>query len=199
MPDGVCGPRTVATLRLVSRQSGSGPGVASIREVESGRGTARSVVGLRVVVGQFGGLSPIARTLSRSLRERGAIVMSTDEYEATAQAAAANRFGAAAYVGFDVSADGRSSVSYFAVPSFESVGGRTLGRHLVDAVAPLLDEPPALRGMRLPVLRETRMPAVLCSIGPVRRVVDATDRVSTAVTDAVCAWSERPVTVDADR
>ncbi len=194
-PDGVCGPSTVSTLRLVSRQSGSGPGVASIREAESGRAST-SIVGLRVVVGQFGGLSSIARTLSRSLRIRGATVMSTDEYEAPAQAAAANRFGAAAYVGFDARPDACSVVSYFAVPSFESVGGRSLGKRIVDEIAPHLDGPVSLDGMRLPVLRETRMPAVLCSVGPVRGVVDRSDRISAAVTRAVCAWSERPVSAD---
>ena len=40
-------------------------------------------------------------------------------------------------------------------------------------------------GMRLPVLRETRMPAVLCELGPVRVVVDRPRDVSSAVADAV--------------
>ncbi len=190
-PDAVCGPSTVATIRLVSRQSGSGPGVASIREAVAGR-SSDSIVGLRVVVGQFGGLSSIARSLARSLREHRATVMSTDEYEASAQAAAANRFGAAAYVGFDARADSSSSVSYFAVPSFASIGGRSLACLIADELAPILIDPPLLQGMRLPVLRETRMPAVLCSVGPVRSVVDRTTELSDAVTRAVCAWSEQP-------
>jgi N-acetylmuramoyl-L-alanine amidase len=43
--------------------------------------------------------------------------------------------------------------------------------------------------MRLPVLRETRMPAVLCSLGPVRAAVDATDSVTEAVVAALTAWT----------
>ncbi len=43
--------------------------------------------------------------------------------------------------------------------------------------------------MRLAVLRETRMPAVLCSLSPVRAAVDATDAVTEAVVDAVTAWT----------
>ncbi len=43
--------------------------------------------------------------------------------------------------------------------------------------------------MRLPVLRETRMPAVLCSLGPVRAAVDATDAVTEAVVNALTAWA----------
>ncbi len=192
--DGVCGTQTVRTLRSVSRQTGSGPGVASIREAEAVR-TPTSIAGLRVVVGQFGGLSSIARSLSRSLRERGATVMSTDEYEAPAQASAANRFGADAYLGFDARTDQCSIVSYFAVPSFESVGGRSLATRIVDELDPVLECRPVLNGMRLPVLRETRMPAVLCSVGPVRSVVDRTNLLTEAVTRAITDWSEAPLEV----
>ena len=190
--DGICGPQTVRTLRLVSRQSGTGPGVATIREEESTRRPS-SIVGLRIVVGQFGGLSSIARSLARCLRETGATVMSTDEYDAPAQAAAANRFGAAAYVGFDARVDDCSVISYYAVPSFESVGGRALASCLVTELSDVLHSPPILSGMRLPVLRETRMPAVLCSVGPVRSVVDRANLLSDAVTRAVGVWSETPM------
>lgn len=190
--DGICGPQTVRTLRLVSEKSGSGPGVASIREAEV-HAAPTSVIGLRLVVGQFGGLSSISRTVARALREQGATVMSTDEYEAPAQAAAANRFGANAYVGFDAHTAACSIISYFAVPSFESVGGRALASHIVDELDGVLDCRPELAGMRLPVLRETRMPAVLCSVGPVRSVVDRTNRLSDAVTRAVSAWSHAPM------
>ncbi|MFK8022891.1 MAG: peptidoglycan-binding protein [Ilumatobacter sp.] len=190
--DGICGRGPVRTRRLVSEKSGSGPGVASLREVEGARLTS-PVAGLRLVVGQFGGLSSIARSVARSLREAGATVMSTDEYEARAQAAAANRFGADAYVGFEARTDRCSIISYFAVPSFESVGGRALATRIVDEFDPILECRPELNGMRLPVLRETRMPAVLCSVGPVRSVVDRTNHVSAAVTRAVTGWSETPL------
>ena len=42
-------------------------------------------------------------------------------------------------------------------------------------------DPAGARGMHLAVLRETRMPAVLCELGPVRDVVRATPRVVNAV------------------
>lgn len=190
--DGICGRETVRTLRLVSEKSGSGPGVASIREEEGARRSS-PIIGLRLVVGQFGGLSSIARSVARALRESGANVMSTDEYEAPSQAAAANRFGADAYLGFEARTDRCSIVSYFAVPSFESVGGRALATRVVDELDPVLDCRPQLSGMRLPVLRETRMPAVLCSVGPVRSVVDRTNHVSSAVVRAVTGWSETPL------
>lgn len=191
--DGVCGSQTVKMLELVSRQSGSGPGVAAVREIAS-QSMHSSLRTLRIVIGQFGGLSSISRSVSRKLRDAGAAVMSTDEYEAGAHAAAANRFGAGVYIGFEAVADRRSTISYFAVPTFESIGGRTLASQTVEQLRPVLAVAPELRGMRLPVLRETRMPAVLCSLGPVRDVVDATDAISGAILAAVVAWSMSPMT-----
>ncbi len=192
--DGICGSTTVKMLSLVSRQSGSGPGVALVRESEA-MATTGSLSTVRIVVGQFGGLSSIARPVARALREHGATVISTDEYEAAAQAAAANRFGATAYLGLEPRPDNGSIVSYFAVPTFESVGGRSLGTQVTRHLTPVLDEPPRLRGMRLPVLRETRMPAVLCSLGPVREIVDAARPVATALVTALSEWSESPLSV----
>jgi len=184
--DGICGPRTVRMLELLRRQTGSGPGVASIRESLS---TTTSLRTLRIVVGQFGGLSSITRSVTRALRLSGATVMSTDGYEAGAQAAAANRFGADVYLGFEARAHDRSLISYYAVPTFESLGGRTLAAHLAARWCMTAMPVPEVKGMRLPVLRETRMPAVLCSLGPVRVAVDATDAVSEAAVAAVTSWT----------
>ena len=185
-PDGVCGPQTSRTLASLRRQTGSGPGVASVREALTEHA---SLAALRIVVGQFGGLSSITRSITRALRASGATVMSTDEYEAGAQAAAANRFGAHLYVGFEARADERSLISYYAVPTFESVGGRALATRLAAQWCTAQLPRPEVRGMRLPVLRETRMPAVLCSLGPVRAAVDATDAVTEAVVGALTGWA----------
>ena len=190
--DGICGSKTVKMLEVVSRQSGTGPGVASVRESESML-SHDSLRTLRVVVGQFGGLSSIARALSRALREGGAKVMSTDEYEAAIQAAAANRYGATLYIGFEALPDKCSTISYFAVPTFESIGGRSFAKKVSSELAPIIDPPPVLQGMRLAVLRETRMPAVLCSLGPVRDIVDSTDAIIEAVVRAVSSWGSSPL------
>ncbi len=184
-PDGVCGPSSLRMISLVRRQTGDGPGVALVRE---SAGSPLAGTAPRVVVGQFGGLSALARSISRTLRTDGAVVMSTDEYEAAAQAAAANRFGATVYLGFEAVTDRRSLVAYFSVPTFESVGGRLLACAIAETLDGVLAAPADVHGMRLPVLRETRMPAVLCSLGPVREIVDAADAISAAVVAAVSHW-----------
>ena len=192
--DGICGQRTVLTIETVARQSGTGPGVASVRESEMVRNQG-SLSTQRIVIGQFGGLSAITRTLQRTLRESGASVMATDEYDAAAQAAAANRYGASVYLGLEARSEPSSVISYFAVPTFESIGGRSLATHVVSSVNRVVHTAPQLSGMRLPVLRETRMPAVLCSLGPVRDVIDASSAISRALASAIAAWSDAPYIV----
>ncbi len=80
------------TLRMLGRvigQTGTGPGVATVRERERLRQSLTSLDSLRVVVGQFGGLSSISRTITRELRQAGASVVPLDEPDAVAQSAAA--------------------------------------------------------------------------------------------------------------
>lgn len=119
--------------------------------------------------------------------------MSTDEYEAGVQAAAANRYGASLYIGFEAITDNCSTISYFAVPTFESVGGRSLASIVTSELSACLDPPPLLQGMRLPVLRETRMPAVLCSLGPVREIVDSANEIIEALVNAIGMWGSSPL------
>ena len=48
-------------------------------------------------------------------------------------------------------------------------------------------------GMRLTVLRETRMTAVVCSLGPVKRIADAAGTIGDAVVAALAAWVASPL------
>ena len=70
-PDGVCGAETVRALDVLGRQSGSGPGVAALREFEALSGSCRRLGDLRVVIGQFGGMSSLDPSGHARLRQRG--------------------------------------------------------------------------------------------------------------------------------
>lgn len=186
--DGVCGSQTVRALGRVTAHTGSGPGVAAVRERERLRHAPASMAEVRVVVGQFSGLAHITREVSRELRAAGAHVMTLDEPDAVAQAVAANAFLAQVYLGFEAGTGTESVVHHYQVPTFESVGGSTLSRCLTDAVRATglpIAEPV---GMRLPVLRETKMPAVLCAMAPVRVAVDAAATIAQAVVCALESW-----------
>ena len=189
--DGVCGPLTVRALKIVTRQSGTGPGVSTVRELEALTSNARSLADLRVVIGQFGGLSSLSRRLVQALRQRSATVASSDEPDASVQAAAANRFAAHVYVGFEATVDPHSRVLYYAVPQFESTGGRLLATGIAQhCAARLADDPPEVRGMRLPVLRETRMPAVLVMLGDLPQALDHIASLIEAVMAALAEWAQ---------
>lgn len=192
--DGVCGPDTIRALQVLNRQTGSGPGISAVRELEQLTAAARSLADLRVVVGQFGGLSSLSRQLVQSLRYRSATVIASDEPDASAQAAAANRFAATVYLGFESQPGSDPVVHYYRVPQFESAGGRALAERIAAACAVVPDIPvPTVRGMRLPVLRETRMPAVLFTVASVQSTLDRAAEVVDAIVDALESWARSPV------
>ena len=185
--DGVCRPATVEALHRLSRQTGDGPGVAAVKEAESLR-SGRPLDGRRVAVGQFGGFSSLSRPLCESLREHGALIITVDDSEAEGQAGRANLFGAEVYIGLEATTERQARVTYYAVPAFESAGGRALAhlaeRHLRDVVPRI-----GVSGMRLPILRETKMPAILLTLGPTQEMIDRADRIAEAIFLAVTAWS----------
>jgi N-acetylmuramoyl-L-alanine amidase len=186
--DGVCGPDTVRTLTVMSSQTGAGPGIAAVRERERLRAGLGSVAQCRIVVGQYGGLSSLTRTLARELRMRGANVMSLDEPDAVAQATAANHFAADVYLGFESHAEPATIVQFYRVPTFESAGGRSLSELLAAELGSIEGLEPEVRGMRLLMLRETRMPAVQCIFGPVRVAIDAGPAIAGAIIEALERW-----------
>lgn len=190
-PDAVCGVETVRVLLRVGTQTGDGPGVSAVRERERQRVGLGSLAQCRVVLGQFGGLSALTRTLSRELRLRGATVMSLDEPDGVAQALVANHFGADVYLGFQSHPEASAVLQYYRVPSFESAGGRALAEAIADEIADLPGLHPTISGMRLPVLRETRMPAVIAVFGPVRAVGDLSPQIAQRVLHAVEVWASR--------
>jgi N-acetylmuramoyl-L-alanine amidase len=185
--DGVCRASTVETLRVLSRQTGDGPGIAAIRDLETLR-QGQPLDTTRVAIGEFGGLSALTQVLMTSLRDHGALLLHTEDTTPAAQAAHANLFGAEVYVGFEVAAERVARVAYYAVPAFESAGGRSLAhlveRHLRDVVGGV-----EIVGLRLPILRETKMPAVLISLGPTDAIVERAERIAEAVYLALLAWS----------
>jgi N-acetylmuramoyl-L-alanine amidase len=192
--DGVCGPATVRALQVNGARSGTGPGMAAIRELQRLGAVGSSLRELRVVVGRFGGLGTLTRQLAKQLRQHGAQVITADELDPSLHAATANRYAATVYIGFEPRSDDHAIVAYYATAGFESVGGRALAERIVAAFEATTMLPAAqCSGMRLPVLRETRMTAVVCSIGPVQRMVDGAPVVADLIVDALAAWAASPL------
>jgi len=189
--EGICSTETVRALRRLSSQTGEGPGIASLRESESHNlaGATRKLH--RIVLGQFGGLSGIARLASRALRDAHAIVMLVDEPEVSSHVRAANHFEADTYIGLEGHGEKECTLSYYGVPGFVSSGGQALAEEIARGLQAAI---PAFvvncAEMRLPILRETRMPAVLCSLGPFQTVVDHAPEIASVVSQAFVHWQE---------
>ncbi|MDQ1424676.1 MAG: N-acetylmuramoyl-L-alanine amidase [Acidimicrobiaceae bacterium] len=189
-PDGICGYESVQALHRLGDRIAGGPSVAAVREEDRLRHGQPGLAGLRAVIGQFGGLGALVRAVASPLRTDGAIVITLDEPDESVQAATANRFGADVYLGLRASMD-RSGVAYYATTGFESAGGHQLASlvhaRLAALVAPMTDGPV---GMRVPILRETRMPAVLCDVAPLHTVETAVPALASTFADSVAAWAD---------
>ncbi len=187
--DGVCGKDTVEALDLLRRQSGSGPGAVALRERLSLSSGDRNLEHLRVVVGHFGGLSALARQVVLALRQRSATVLAAEQVDPVEQASTANRGAAHVYVGFEASPEPCSVIHHFAVSEFESIAGRALAEHIATE-ATLSPLRPDITGVRMPILRETVMPAVLWRLGPVESLTRSAPEITRHVVRGLVRWTE---------
>jgi N-acetylmuramoyl-L-alanine amidase len=194
--DGIAGRATIDELCRLGTMADQADPVAVVRERESLRRAPRDLGRRRIVIGDLGGSDALAVALSRLLRQAGGEVVTLHEPDGSLQAAAANRFDAELYVGLVVNTS--SSVAYFATTGFESTGGRRLGELCAEQLRLLLgregrDPECGVTGARLAVLRETRMPAVLCRVGPPELVVLRSAEIARGITEAVRHWAIDPV------
>jgi N-acetylmuramoyl-L-alanine amidase len=192
--DGVCGRDTLAALARLRAPGHDTSSVRMAREREALREAPRQLDDRRIVVGEVGGLSVLANAVGRSLQERGATVAVLHHPDHSEQAAEANEFRGDVYLGVTLDARPCCRPAYFAAPGFSSVGGERLAALICEEVPPVLglvEAEPA--GTRLAILRETRMPAVTCRIGPPDVVVAHAPALAAAFTRAVHRWVLDPV------
>ena len=191
--DGVAGPQTIAELVRLSARADTTRSVAQVREDEELRSRPRQLAGLRVAVGQNGPFHALVHLVGRQIREQGAVVLEEHHPDWSTQARNANEFGSQVFLAITPSDEDGCDVAYFATTGFTSAGGR----HLAEICAQLL--PGALglpsgtaNGMRVAILRETRMPAVLCRLGSPTRVVGQNAGVAAALLEALQQWVQWP-------
>ena len=191
--DGVVGRRTLTALNRVARRTAGQRTVAEVRELERLRRQPGRVEGLRVVIGDTCELPAVAQSIARRLRHAGAEVLSFSNPNLSHQARTANIWQGEVYLGVALNTH-NFGVSYFSTAGFESWGGRELARHCSRELTAILPGPIQVSGMRLPILRETRMPAVWCRIGPGAEVVTSSAQIAAGLAGAVTRWCVQPVT-----
>lgn len=190
--NGIATPDAVSVLSQVSSQTGSGPGIALVREREE-MGDSTPEVTARIVIGGFDGVADLVR--ATQLRAHEVFPLATSvQSDSLTQAQTANTYGAHVYVGYESSGDDTCTIHFYEVPAFHSVGGKALAERIAAAINETIPELSAhTAGVRHPVLRETRMPAVLCTMGPTTLVHLKTGAVSRAVVASVRDWLADPL------
>ncbi|MGQ0825162.1 MAG: peptidoglycan-binding protein [Actinomycetota bacterium] len=194
--DGVCGPATIGALdRLGSLAAGS---VASVRERDALRRDERRLRDRAVFLVSEPGLDALATEAARGLRAAGAIVAHDDSgQDHHTLAAEANRFQADLCVAIGGGLGPGARCAYFATARFRSEGGLWLATALHGTLSKVLDVDAPV-GRSYPLLRETRMAAVVCELysrddpdgaaGLAMRVPD----VVTALTEGIRVGAEPP-------
>jgi N-acetylmuramoyl-L-alanine amidase len=190
--DGVCGRDTLDALSRLRTPTGDETSVRMTREREALRHDPRLLADQRVALVDPGGLGSLAGALARGLQTQGAVVAVLHHPDPSEQAVGANEFAADVVLALHLDADACARASYFSVPGFASVGGRRLAEVIADELPPPFP-PVQVEGKRLPLLRETRMPAVAVRLGPTETVVEHVSRVAAALEGALRRWAEEPI------
>ncbi|HEC09446.1 MAG TPA: hypothetical protein ENI86_07755 [Acidimicrobiales bacterium] len=189
VPDGVVGPETLRALERLGRRGFPTESVVHVLQEQQYLLSSGSLGAMKIVIGENGGMNTLAAAVRRSLSDNGAHVIVTADPDWSNQAAQANKFGAELFIGLQARPD-RREICYFRSQNSVSVGGRHLAALVAERVSPLLG-PISTTGMRIAILRETRMPAVLCRLGSADRLVPANAGVASAVAASVRCWTEQ--------
>jgi len=191
--DGIAGGATVSELLRFGTRHDDSELVSSVRDRETLRQSPRTLNGRRVSLGEEGGLGVTVGALRRLLVSQGALVTTHHHPDGSIQASEANAAGADVYVGIRLGNAPGCSTSYYAGYRYSSPGGRRLAELLHLALSGTLGLPDAgSSGMSLPLLRETRMPAVICEISPASVMVERSATIARAVVDSLSEWVSTP-------
>lgn len=196
--DGVAGPATLAAFRRVERMADGS--VAAVRERDALR-RPEGIEHRRVFLAVDLGYDQIGTSLRRGLEATGAQVMhdvsGSDDH---ALALRANRWSADLFLAIRGSLEPGWEIAAFETPTFRSERGHHTARSLAESLATVHPEPRVhLVGRAYTALRETRMAAVVCSVGETGAgtVADA-DVVARALIAGVRRSFTEPATDTAD-
>jgi N-acetylmuramoyl-L-alanine amidase len=189
--DGIVGPLTVAELVRMQARHRRTEHISHVRAREELRRAPPTLVGRHVAVGEPGGLASTLSAFRRCLIASGALVTAMHHPDDSVQAREANAGEADVLVGLRLDPDALGcTTAYYAGYRTESPGGRRLAELVQARIPPLLGiADGGSRGMSVPLLRETRMPAVIVELGPPAVVAERNGALAGALAGAVEAWA----------
>ncbi len=189
--DAICGPSTLAALARLGPSGNSPHSVAAVREREQHRGRPHSLSGRSIAVGDTGGVEALATLVTAAVTSAGGRSLLLQHPDGSEQARQANAVETDAYIGLSLAdGPGQFRTAYYRAPSgWESPEGRRLAELVQEALVPVLgNSRGGVRGMAVPILRETKMPAVVAELGAPAVVVQSAHEVAKALTSALHQW-----------
>jgi N-acetylmuramoyl-L-alanine amidase len=193
--DGILGGDTLSELRRVMPRRDMADLVSDVKDRDRLRHLPKTLLGRRIAVGEEGGLDALASAVRRGLHRAGANAVPILHPDGSLQATAANSSNAEVYLGLRLDpTSARCSTAHYSGYRYESTGGRRLAELVQLHVPAALGVPRAEpSGMSLPVLRETKMPAVVCELGTARLVVEKAPVIASALVEALTEWATTSV------
>jgi N-acetylmuramoyl-L-alanine amidase len=161
--DGICGATTIDSLERVGSLAGGS--AAGLRERERLRAGPRRLAGRRVSVVSAPGLAVLGERVARGLLDAGAnALLDATGDDDSLVAAEANRFEADLLLALRAGDASGRRCAYFLAPRFTSEVGQEVASAIAHELGRVFASEPEVCGRAYPVLRETRMPAVVCEL-----------------------------------
>jgi len=190
--DGIVGGATFRELLRLENRHQDQSLVSAVRERASLRDAPHTLRGRHIAVGESGGLGTVTGALRRRLTLGGTQVTELHHPDDGVQAKEANELGVDVFVGLRLNVSTPACrTAFWAGTHDESAGGRRLAELVQGTVPEALGIADAgVHGMSLPLLRETRMPAVLVEVGPASAVVEHASALVSALSAALGRWAD---------
>ncbi len=185
--DGICGPTTVDELLRVFRNSATN--VHSVKEVEIIRSQTSPISELNIVITHQGFMGGPAELLRSALAFKGARAQVIMHPDPSALAGLANALKSDICIHIEEQR-GKQEIHFYQGFSYASASGLALAKLIAKHMnAPDCHLGVAVVGMNVPVLRETKMTAIVLSIQDASFWVLYTPKTSFAITKAMSEWT----------
>lgn len=189
--DGICGRRTLADLHRLTLRKGGSDLVSPLRErlLLTVAGT-RTLAGRRVAVGDGGGFAPGVASVCRALEHVGAMALAVQHPDGSHRAAEANASEVDCLLDLQLRSDRSDcTTTYYRGFRYESLASKHLAELVQSELPRALDlDDAGTAGMALPILRETRMPAIEIQLGSPALVVRRTADLARVLAHALARW-----------
>jgi N-acetylmuramoyl-L-alanine amidase len=194
--DGIVGGATLRELLRLQSRHREPELVSAVRARAALRDAPPTLRGRHVAVGESGGLGSVTGALRRRLVLGGALVTELHHPDDTVQAKEANGLEVDVFVGLRLTpTHAGCRTAFWSGTHDESPGGRRLAEMIQRSVPDALHVADVgAHGMTLPLLRETRMPAVVVEVGPAATVVEQAPSLAEALATALGRWAGVPIT-----